>query len=129
MTSLPETSITDALRQRLTGVSPPGDGQQEELNMFIQVECMRMATAITKTQTGIQEHVNEIRNLHDIIKQREDQVTQLRGRIVHLQGSVAAYRSIENKISETSTAAAASATSTGEAAQQELAIEDGDANA
>lgn len=80
-------------------VSPDTEMQPTEaLKKYIELECLRVATSITKTDAVIQETLNEIRKLQDMIKQREDQVAQLRSRIVHMQGSTAAYRNLEKQL-------------------------------
>jgi hypothetical protein len=87
--------------QQITEVPPSEANEPLPLKKFIEMECLRIATLITKTDATIQDTLNDIRKLQDMIRQREDQVLQLRSRITHMQGSTAAYRNLEKQLEPT----------------------------
>jgi hypothetical protein len=72
----------------------------ENTQKFLEFECIRVATMITKTDAQVQEQIGEIRRMQDIIKQKEDSINQMRAKIVHLQGCSLAYRAVEKHLKE-----------------------------
>jgi peptidoglycan hydrolase CwlO-like protein len=79
---------------------PPPPALDQVLMAYVNADCMRLATSITGAQGAIKEHLDEIRKMYEQIKLREEQVNQLKTRIVHFQGSVLALREVEKRIQE-----------------------------